>query len=593
MEMRRIVAGVVVLVLTCQVATQGELLVYYDYDEGSGTILNDVSGNGHTAVFTALGYTPPVIWDTNEKPNLQRTNNSSARITDNVNTLHTPDPDDCDGLLSFSVMAWVLNKPYNDSGYPILVWKNDRPGGDHAGFTVDWSNTGGEGRQLWLTVGGEGVSSLHSVSSAEVTSGELVPGWHHWAATYDGSTTEPNNVRFYFDGNLISGGTLAQGRALANDLDMFIACRGDVADRSQRQLMDEFRFYGSAEDGSGALSKSAIQGIMVRSPQNCQEMREAGFSYKSDFSADCRVDAVDIGYLANEWLDNPMSDALLQYYGFFSATESEIPFYQLAHTNVHIVSVTRDYTPSEQAQRIVALGEGGINTIASWTSVFYQLPEAEWAGEIDYLITVLEEFDALQYIVLNYVLDEPTMPSSVTNPMVALIGNAMPDIPTFINWGSDFDSHTWVTGTEADVVGFDYYLWPNEGGMSDQDYFDSLIPPRIAAMKSQAPGKPIILIGQGGASYLHYPSTSQMQMYADAALADDDVQGLIYYVWNGDYDQNDRDMFVAVGASAGTVLCPLILDTDLNNDCLVNLKDFGEFGAQWLYCNDPADQNCQ
>ena len=266
MEMRRIVAGVVVLVLTCQVATQGELLVYYDYDEGSGTILNDVSGNGHTAVFTTWGYSPPVIWDTNEKPNLQRTNNSSARITDNVNTLHTPDPDDCDGLLSFSVMAWVLNKPYNDSGYPMLVWKNDRPGGDHAGFVVNWSNTSAGGRRLELTVGGDGVSSLHGTSSADVAPEDLPSGWHHWAATYDGSTTQ-NNVGFYLDGNLISTGTVAQGRALANDLDMYIGSRGDSPDRAQRELMDEFRLYGSALDNSGALSRAQIQDVMVGIPE--------------------------------------------------------------------------------------------------------------------------------------------------------------------------------------------------------------------------------------------------------------------------------------------------------------------------------------
>ena len=263
MNMLLVVAMMVVVVSAA--AVQAELLVHYNLDEGSGFTANDASGKGHTATYGGPGYVPQVIWSTNT-PSLSVPNNSSARLTDNVNTIITPDSDDLDGLLSFSVMAWVLNKPYNDSGYPMLVWKNDRPGGDHAGFVVNWSNTSAGGRRLELTVGGDGVSSLHGTSSADVAPEDLPSGWHHWAATYDGSTTQ-NNVGFYLDGNLISTGTVAQGRALANDLDMYIGSRGDSPDRAQRELMDEFRLYGSALDNSGALSRAQIQDVMVGIPE--------------------------------------------------------------------------------------------------------------------------------------------------------------------------------------------------------------------------------------------------------------------------------------------------------------------------------------
>ena len=266
---RKVYAGAVIglmVVVIMAGAARAELLVHYNLDEAGGFTANDASGNGHTATYGGPGYQPQVVWSTSNKPSLSVPNISSARLTDNINTLITPDSDDLDGLLSFSVMVWVLNKPHNDSGYPILVWKNDRPGGDHAGFVVNWSNTSEGGRRLELTVGGDGVSSLHGTSSADVAPAELPNGWHHWAATYDGSTTQ-NNVAFYLDGNLISTGTVNQGRALTNDLDMYIGCRGDVADRAQRELMDEFRLYGSALDNSGALSQAQIQDVMVGIPE--------------------------------------------------------------------------------------------------------------------------------------------------------------------------------------------------------------------------------------------------------------------------------------------------------------------------------------
>ena len=558
MKRNRMLAFCVAVMLLCVGgAAHAELLVYYNCDEASGTVLMDQSGNGSNATFTvgSGGYSPPVIWSGSDKPVLNLPNVASARITDNVNKLSAPDPNHVDGLKSFTLMMWVEGSPYNDFAYPAMAWKNARPGGGHAGFSAYWNVGNGS---LNLAVGGESSNTVVGVSSNPV--GALT-GWHHWVVTYDGTNMTTDDVHFYLDGAPIGSGVSHQSTVLANDLDLYIGSRGDV-DYSQRRLFDEFRLYGSATDSSGALSQEMIQEIMGGAPSTCAMLLAVQPGLSADLSRDCYVNEVDLNMLSDEWLvSNEFSvlpgDPCLEYYGFLGIglDENSIRTYQQSRMNSVMVAVGHVNPNAHEAIRI--LGEAGIGVIANWGRLFIDYPEVQWAGEIDRVKGILDTFDVTKYIVLNLVYDEPEGSAEDFNPMIALIKSAFPGIPTYVNWGGLLHLYDYAVGTTADVVGFDYYVWPNNSGMSDEDYYDSKMDTMVAAIKQQAPGKPIVVIGQC-APYpdSYHPTTAQMQMYADTALADPCICGLLYWAWElGDFDQADLDMFEAIGVEANLPRC--------------------------------------
>lgn len=64
-----------------------------------------------------------------------------------------------------------------------------------------------------------------------------------------------------------------------------------------------------------------------------------------------------------------------------------------------------------------------------------------------------------------------------------------------------------------------------------------------------------------------------------------DLPGTLPYPRGEDYDPPPTP---AKCGEAGTVY----LDSDINRDCKVDLRDFAEFTQSWLQCTDPEDGNC-
>ncbi len=149
-------------------AAQG-LVAAYTFDEGSGGVVNDASGNGH------LGTISGATWTTGHFGGALSFNGTNASVLlDGLGTFYQS---------GFTLEAWVQKQSASRNDVAVL-----------GSFASD-----GGGPMLWvdhiathyqLTLGNNGLSGYLD-SGHNPIAGQ----WQHLAATYDGTT-----ARFYIDG---------------------------------------------------------------------------------------------------------------------------------------------------------------------------------------------------------------------------------------------------------------------------------------------------------------------------------------------------------------------------------------------------------
>lgn len=226
-------------------AARADLLMQYKFDENGGTTAADASGNGHTGAFLS---TP--TWTNSDKPAIAG-NVSAVSMDGTSNDLATESTANLNALQSFTAMMWINGVPTgsgSNNNYPRFFDNDMGSTGYRALFNVGTYLPS----TIELTVASSGDVQDFDASYA----GKNVAGWHNWAITFNQGA-----VAAYLDGQLLGSGTVSATVTAIGESTFSIAGNATHL-RGLGNSFDDFRFYGSQSDGSGALSQSEILGVI-------------------------------------------------------------------------------------------------------------------------------------------------------------------------------------------------------------------------------------------------------------------------------------------------------------------------------------------
>lgn len=211
-------------------ATGDQLAGQWEFNDGSGTIVRDISGNKNDAVFDG---TPSPTWQKGFTPNgsgyslyMNSGNNGNNLVVNTPNTLNF-------GGTAMTISMWVYVPTLDTNKDIALIGQRNGCG------TVNW--------QMYANIG-----SMHVMYGAVVTSGN--PGgaavqasvplgtaqWHLITMTYDGSS-----LRLYYDGNLNNTLTGVTGTLANGAFPTYIGSEGCVSNDFSG-YMDQVRIYKAA-----------------------------------------------------------------------------------------------------------------------------------------------------------------------------------------------------------------------------------------------------------------------------------------------------------------------------------------------------------
>ncbi len=208
-------------------AADPDLAAYWKFDDGSGTIAFDSSGNGNDGVFVGdpkwvPGYLGGALeFDGDDYLNCG--NGPSLQIRDEI-----------------TIAFWFKVEAFSNTWEAFMAkgdnsYRTSRGGGDGDATHMGISGTSTGGGNGWFN----GVTI--------VTGGE----WHHMAATYDGA-----EGKIYIDGvlDVTSPGT---GQINESSYDLYIGENSQATGRFLHGLLDDMRIY------SRALMDVEILGVMA------------------------------------------------------------------------------------------------------------------------------------------------------------------------------------------------------------------------------------------------------------------------------------------------------------------------------------------
>ena len=210
---------------TTTLSTISGLVAAYSFDEGAGTVVNDLSGNGNTGTLVNA------TWSSSGKfGSALSFNGTNSRVTINDSpSLHLSN--------AMTLEAWV-NPTVVTSAWRDVIYKGGNDNYLIEG-TTNHSAVPGGGATI-------GTTDLITFGTAPLTVGT----WTHLAVTYDGSL-----VRFYVNGVQISSSGIT-GAILGSNSQLQIG--GDsVFGQFFAGLIDEVRIYNVA------LSATQVQADML------------------------------------------------------------------------------------------------------------------------------------------------------------------------------------------------------------------------------------------------------------------------------------------------------------------------------------------
>lgn len=149
------------------------------------------------------------------------------------------------------------------------------------------------------------------IKSSGVSNYSTVGNWKFFAITYDGTTSGPDNIKFYCANKdvpvfLENLATSTQGQLLG-DFDgspLILGNSGPVEDGAFIGLMDEIKIWTDNADDSGVLTVGQIEEIRLQDltiPKSCVAIQQMGMGLSSDINGDCEVDLEDFALLAYNW----------------------------------------------------------------------------------------------------------------------------------------------------------------------------------------------------------------------------------------------------------------------------------------------------
>jgi chitodextrinase len=153
------------------------LVAAYSFDEGSGVVVNDSSGNGHTGSVVGATWT-------------------AGRYG---------------GALSLDGVGNYVNLgqlgTFYTSGFTLEAWVQKRTTKNDAAVLGTWTGTATGGPMIWVDhIATHYMTTFGQTYSNYLDSGRnpIVGQWQHLAATYDGTT-----ARFYIDGTEVANRTVS------------------------------------------------------------------------------------------------------------------------------------------------------------------------------------------------------------------------------------------------------------------------------------------------------------------------------------------------------------------------------------------------
>lgn len=173
--------------------------IRWNFEEGTGTTTNDITGNGHTGTITIGG---------------TGTNTTSAQawVPGKIGKAFSADGSDDDldstatidlsGTSIITVEFWANIPAYNDAG-AVLVEDGGIFSTVNTGFLIDPDGGGGSSAGK-LEIDMHCASGDVALSFTRPSAG----AWHHWAVVLDKTQTFPANIVFYADGVKQTGATV-------------------------------------------------------------------------------------------------------------------------------------------------------------------------------------------------------------------------------------------------------------------------------------------------------------------------------------------------------------------------------------------------
>ena len=208
---------------TTTLATIPGLVAAYSFDEGAGTTVTDLSGNGNTGTLANTTWT-----SASKYGNALAFNGTSSRVTINDSaSLHL--------ATGMTLEAWV-NPSLVNSAWRDVVYK-----GNDNYFLEATTDNGAPG-------GGVTVGSVDAVTRG--TTPLTLNTWSHLALTYDGST-----LRLYVNGVQLTG--LAQTGNITSSANPLQIGGDSIFGQYFKGTIDEVRVYNTA------LNQSQIQTDMA------------------------------------------------------------------------------------------------------------------------------------------------------------------------------------------------------------------------------------------------------------------------------------------------------------------------------------------
>ncbi len=218
------------VVLSCFAGSAGAdpgLVAHWTFDQGSGTVAADSSGNGHDG--TIHGAT----WVTDVAPVQGGSHALSFDGTDDY--VSVPDSDSLDLTTQGTIQLWAqISSTHSTAEGTSILAKMTHTSHVSYDFRVNETNT--LSTYLW-----DGTTTCEIVYNTVVTDDT----WHHFAMTWD----QPTGIRLYVDGDLHEQINLDNAGAIVTSWPIWIGRARYAPDRTFYYLkgkVDEIKLYNYA-----------------------------------------------------------------------------------------------------------------------------------------------------------------------------------------------------------------------------------------------------------------------------------------------------------------------------------------------------------
>ncbi len=222
----------------CNLRINNYLMAYHKLDEGTGTSVNDASGEGLTGTISSTPTWTTASDSTDYGENLGAVTLASSRYI----TMGDVSPVNFEYNQAFSTSVWFKT---SSNTAQTFVSKSFGAGGDYRGWNVQMGPNGGTSYLYFQVLSSVGVSNYLEVRApATIADG----AWHHLVTTYNGNA-DVTGVKIYLDGTSLSltetVGTLSSGSSLVtapfsigsrNTTEQFCSCTLDDVRVYKREI---------------------------------------------------------------------------------------------------------------------------------------------------------------------------------------------------------------------------------------------------------------------------------------------------------------------------------------------------------------------